>query len=198
MAGLAGRHFGHRPRALGPLALAASLALVSSGCDAQPVPESPPTAQPLARPAPALALTGRVVDTADILLPADEAALISKLATLEAESGPQFVVVSTKSLNGQPIERYSLNLANAWALGDKGRDDGVMLLVAPTERKVRIEVGYGLEMTLSDELCAAIIAEKIVPRYKAGDLAGGTLAGADALIAVLRAHPTLPAARPAT
>lgn len=139
-----------------------------------------------------LALTGRVVDRADILSSAQEAALDKRLARLEEQAGPQLVVVTTPSLEGQTVADYSLRLGRGWGIGDKARNDGVILLVAPNERKVRIEVGYGLEKTLSDPRSADIIKTKIIPMFKRGDLTGGTLAGANEIAGFLEAHPTKP------
>ncbi len=129
-----------------------------------------------------LALTGRVVDKAE-LLPADsEAALTAKLASHEQRTRHQIVIVTTPSLQGKPIETYSLCLARHWGIGRKGMDDGVMLLVAPNERKVRIEVGYGLEAALKDEEASQIIQDDILPAFLTGDFAGGIIKGADALM----------------
>jgi uncharacterized protein len=137
--------------------------------------------------APALELTGRVVDAAGILDDAAEAKLTRQLATLQSEVGPQMVVVTTTDLKGREIADYSLDLANAWAVGDKDRNDGVLLLIAPNERKVRIEIGLGLEKVLSDELCASIIVNDIVPDFKAGDFEHGIADGVARLDYELRA-----------
>lgn len=144
----------------------------------------------IAHSQPPLALSGRVVDRADILDAASEAVLNKRLADLEVRAGPQFVVATTPSLDGARIEDYSLRLARGWGIGDAKRNDGVLLLVAPNERRIRIEVGSGLEETLSDPACASIIADKIIPAFERGAIQDGTLAGVDAVIAVLAAHPT--------
>lgn len=91
-------------------------------------------------------------------------------------------MVTVKSLGGHGIEDYSLGLFNGWGIGRKGVDDGVGLLVAPKERKVRIEVGYGLEKALTDQEAAAIIDKDILPHFKAGDMSGGIAAGSEAII----------------
>jgi uncharacterized protein len=134
-------------------------------------------------------LTGRVVDAAHVL-PADVAAkLDQQLAALETQSQRQLVVATIPDLQGYDIEDYGYRLGRAWGLGDKKRNDGIVLIVAPKERKVRIEVGYGLEATVTDGLSELIIQNTILPRFKAGDMPGGIAAGTAALIQQL----TLPA-----
>ncbi|MEL6877314.1 MAG: TPM domain-containing protein [Pseudomonadota bacterium] len=133
-------------------------------------------------PEPALELTGRVVDQADIFDDAFEARLTSQLARLEDEKQVQFVVASTSSLNGHVIEEYSINLARAWSLGDVDRNDGLLLLVAPNERQVRIEVGIGLVEDIKDEEAATIIQRDILPRFRSGDFESGVKNGVDGLI----------------
>jgi uncharacterized protein len=131
------------------------------------------------------ALTGRIVDNARLLDAGTAAELESKLADLEAKSGIQLVVATVPSLGGEEIEPYANRLFRAWKLGEKTRNNGVLLLVAPTERRVRIEVGYGLEGTLTDALSQVIIANAITPRFKAGDFADGIRRGVDDIITVL-------------
>ena len=136
--------------------------------------------------APAIpALTGRVVDNANILSPEQEGALGKKSAALEARTGHQFVIVTLPSLGGRPIKSVSLALGNGWKIGRKGYDDGVLLVVAPVEREVRIEVGYGLERTLSNDAAAKIIQELILPEFKKARLPEGISKGADAIVARL-------------
>ena len=131
------------------------------------------------------ALTGRVVDQANII-PADSRRTIeAKLADLEAKSGIQLVVATVTSLDGQEIEPYANQLFRTWKLGEKTKNNGVLLLVAPNERRVRIEVGYGLEGTLTDALSQVIITNAIAPRFKTGDYAGGITRGVDDIITVL-------------
>ncbi len=131
------------------------------------------------------ALTGRIVDQANII-PADtRAALEPKLADLEEKSGIQLVVATVSSLEGQDIEPYANELFRSWKLGEKAKNNGVLLLVAPNERRVRIEVGYGLEGTLTDALSKIIIANAITPRFKTGDFGGGITRGVDDIITVL-------------
>ena len=131
------------------------------------------------------ALSGRVVDQANII-PADTAgAITSKLADLEQKSGIQLVVATVTSLEGQEIEPYANELFRTWKLGEKIKNNGVLLLVAPNEHRVRIEVGYGLEGTLTDALSKVIIANAITPRFKTGDFGGGIARGVDDIITVL-------------
>ena len=128
------------------------------------------------------ALEDRVVDQANILTPQDRVGLTTKLEALEAKTSRQLVVVTVPSLQGLEIEDYGYQLGRAWGIGEKKRDTGVLLLVAPNERRVRIEVGYGLESVLTDALSNAILQARVLPKFRSGDQAGGVLAGADALI----------------
>ena len=134
-------------------------------------------------------LTGRVVDGANLLSPADEAEIAGKLQALEERSSRQLVVATVPSLGGYEIEDYGYRLGRAWGIGQKDADNGAILLVAPNERKVRVEVGYGLEPILTDAFSNRVIDERIVPRFKADDMPGGIKAGVDALIAQLAAPP---------
>lgn len=131
------------------------------------------------------ALSGRVVDDANILNAATRSVLTEKLAALEDKTTDQFVVVTLKSLQGQTIETYGYQLGRHWGIGQRGRNNGVLLIVAPNERKVRIEVGYGLEGTLTDALTKVIIENAITPRFRANDYAGGITRGVDDVIQVL-------------
>jgi uncharacterized protein len=130
-------------------------------------------------------LTGRVVDSANIIPRAVAERITAKLASLEAKSGIQLVVATVKSLEGDDIEPYANALFRAWKLGEKQRNNGVLLLVAPNEHKARIEVGYGLEGTLTDALSKIIITNAMAPRFKAGDFGGGIERGVDDIITVL-------------
>jgi uncharacterized protein len=130
-------------------------------------------------------LSGRIVDQANIIPAATRSAIEPKLADLEAKSGIQLVVATVASLEGQEIEPYANELFRSWKLGEKTKNNGVLLLVAPNERRVRIEVGYGLEGTLTDALAKVIIANAIAPRFKTGDFAGGIARGVDDIITVL-------------
>jgi uncharacterized protein len=143
-------------------------------------------AAPAARTAPAgydfPVLTGRVVDSANLLPVADRTALTNKLTALEKRTGHQFVVVTIRSLGGHKIEDYGVTLGRTWGIGRKDINDGVLLIVAPTEHQVRIEVGYGFEKALRDEKTAAIINQAILPAFKAGDFPRGIAAGVDGVI----------------
>ena len=131
-------------------------------------------------------LTGRVVDEAHLLSPEQAAALDAKLAALETQSQRQMVIATIPDLEGYEIEDYGYRLGRAWGIGDKQRNDGILLVVAPNERKVRIEVGYGLEGIITDALSSMIISREVVPRFKAGDYPGGIAAATDQLITQLQ------------
>jgi uncharacterized protein len=134
-------------------------------------------------------LTGRVVDDAQLLTPEQEQTLTGKLATLEQQTGDQLVVVTVPSLQDQEIEDYGYQLGRHWGIGQKENDGGALLIVAPNERKVRIEVGYGLEGVLTDAYSSMIIRNDILPAFRTGDYAAGIIAGTDAIIAQLTADP---------
>jgi uncharacterized protein len=131
------------------------------------------------------ALTGRIVDQANVIPAATRNAIEPKLAELETKSGIQLVVATVASLGGEEIEPYANQLFRTWKLGEKAKNNGVLLLVAPKERKVRIEVGYGLEGTLTDALSKVIITNAVAPRFKAGDFGDGVARGVDDIITVL-------------
>lgn len=125
--------------------------------------------------------SGRAVDLAEVLSPATESALTAILADLEAATGAQVAVLTIPSLAGDPIESYSLRVAESWGLGSRERDDGVLVLVAVDDRRVRIEVGYGLEGALPDVAAGRIIRDAMVPHFRRGDHEEGVLAGARAI-----------------
>ena len=130
-------------------------------------------------------LTGRVVDLAHVL-PADVAASLSRdLEAHETKTSNQVAVLILPSLEGEPLESFSHRVSTIWKLGQKGTDNGVLLLVAMKERKIRIEVGYGLEGALTDARSAQIIRTEIVPRFRAGDAPGGVAAGVDAILKMI-------------
>ena len=130
-------------------------------------------------------LTGRVVDQAGVLDAAAEARLATKLADLESKTGTQLVVATLNSLQGTDIADFGYQLGRHWGIGQKGKNNGALLIVAPTERKVRIEVGYGLEGTLTDAVTRLIIDNAVLPRFRTGDFAGGIERGTDDLIQLL-------------
>ena len=135
---------------------------------------------------PAIQLAGWVTDAADILSPVQENRITSKLQQLERTTGHQFVIATVPSLDGREIAKFTLDLANSWGIGRRGVNDGIVLLIAPNERKARIEVGRGLEQVLPNSLCQEILENEITSKAQRGDLPGGIEAGVDALIARLR------------
>lgn len=126
-------------------------------------------------------LSGRVVDAANLLSPEQEAQLTQMSEQVEQASSRQFVVATIPSLEGYPIEDYGYRLGRAWKIGQSEANNGIILLVAPNDRKVRIEVGYGLEPVMTDALSSVIVNQQILPRFKAGDMPGGIVAGAQAI-----------------
>jgi uncharacterized protein len=127
-------------------------------------------------------LTGRVVDLARVLPGSESAQLSDQLKAHEEKTGNQVAVLILPSLEGEPLEEYSHRVATTWKLGQKGTDNGVLLLVALRERKLRIEVGYGLEGMLTDLRSSRIIRHEIVPRFKGGDIPAGVRAGTEAIL----------------
>lgn len=150
-------------RGLAAILLAQSLA----GCDHAAEPHRPDSP---------------VVDKADILPPSSETTLDTRLRRFWNDTGNAVVVVSVNSLDGQTIEQYAFDLFNSWHIGSKTDNRGILVLVAPNERKVRIEVGCGLESILTDKIAATVISDQMLPHFRENDMAGGTLAGADALM----------------
>lgn len=139
-----------------------------------------------ARPAPAIALAGRVTDAADILKPAEKAVLDARLEALERATAHQMVVVTVPSLQGREVSAFTRDLANDWGIGRARINDGVVVLIAPKERKARIEVGKGLEKKLPDALCAKIMRERLLPNAGKGKLAAALTDTVDALDLALR------------
>lgn len=135
------------------------------------------------------ALTGRVVDQAGLIEPAGEARLTAMLAAHEQKTRQQVVVATVSSLGGLPIEDYGYRLGRAWGIGERGRDTGAILLVAPQERAVRIEVGYGLEGLLTDAASRVIIDRDILPAFRSGSFEAGILAGTQAMLRTLGGDP---------
>ena len=127
-------------------------------------------------------LTGRVVDNANILSDATKSDLDGKLAALEDKTSRQLVVVTLPSLQGYEISDYGYQLGRAWGIGQAKLNNGVLLIIAPTEHKARIEVGYGLEPILTDAFSEIILQSTVLPKFRGGDFNGGVSAGVDALI----------------
>ncbi|WP_414464451.1 TPM domain-containing protein [Hyphomicrobium sp. DY-1] len=118
-------------------------------------------------------LAGRVTDEAGLLTPTEKTDIEADLASLEQTSTDQLAVVTVKSLQGYSIEDYGIGLARKWGIGQKGKDNGILLIVAPNDRKVRIEVGRRLEPFMTDTMAALIIQNAILPKFRRGDYAGG-------------------------
>ena len=139
-------------------------------------------ARPALAAAPAFPpLTGRVVDAAHVLDAATVEAITARSQSLEQSTGRQLVVATVPTLGGLDVQDYGYQLGRAWKIGQAGKNTGVILVVAPTEKKVGIEVGYGLEATLTDALSSLILQERILPKFRAGDVNGGVLDGANAI-----------------
>jgi uncharacterized protein len=127
-------------------------------------------------------LTGRVVDDANVLSEQTRAQLTEKLQSLEDRTTRQLVVVTLPSLQGYDIADYGYQLGRAWGIGQKKDNNGVLFIIVPSEHKVRIEVGYGLEPILTDALSEVILSEKVIPKFRSGDVEGGIVDGTDAII----------------
>ncbi|MBB3997518.1 TPM domain-containing protein [Aureimonas pseudogalii] len=151
------------------LAVAAMVAALPAGAQAPAFP----------------ALTGRVVDAAGLLDATTRAALEAKLAAHEQLSSDQLVVATVPDLGGLEIADYGTRLGRAWRIGRTGEDNGAILLVSKGDRRVRIEVGYGLEGTLTDALSRVVIETDILPRFRTGDVSGGIVAGTDAILEII-------------
>lgn len=130
-------------------------------------------------------LSGRVVDNANLLNQSTRYQITEMLQQHEKQTSNQIVVVTLPDLQDYTIEEYGYQLGRHWKIGQKGKDNGVLLIIAPTDRKVRIEVGYGLEGALTDALSANIIHTKILPKFRSGDFDGGVIAGVQSIIAAI-------------
>jgi uncharacterized protein len=140
-------------------------------------------------------LAARVTDLTQTLAPAEAAALETKLADWEARTSVQLVVLVVPTTQPEPIESYSLRVAEKWKIGRKGQDNGALFLIAKNDRKMRIEVGYGLEGTLTDVTARRIIAENVAPAFRENRFAAGIDAGVDRMIAVVAEGKPLPPPR---
>ena len=138
-------------------------------------------------------LAGRVNDTASLMSGEQRERLEATLAEIEAATGAQVAVLTIDSLAGEPIEDFSVRVAETWKLGRRDKDDGVLILVAKDDRKMRIEVGYGLEAVLTDARCARILDEVMRPRFRAGDFSGGIADAADTIGRFIKGEEALPA-----
>lgn len=187
---------------LAPLLLAA----LAAGCreseanrsaDAVAAAEAPPTANASsAAPLPLPALTGRVVDEADILSPATEKDVGERLAALEAKTSDQLVVVTVASLRGETIEAFSMRLGNGWKVGREELDNGVLLIIAPNERVTRVGVGSGLEGLLTNGRSAEIV-QGLIARFKTGKYDEGVEFGVGEIIRTLESDSKRPRPGPA-
>ena len=130
-------------------------------------------------------LTGRIVDNAEILSPGTRESLEAKLAAHEQATTNQVVILTVPSLDGESIEGFATRVFDAWQLGQAGQDNGVLVIVAPHDRRMRIEVGYGLEGTLTDLQAARIIRDRMTPPFRDGSYDDGVTAGVDAIVATL-------------
>ncbi len=136
-----------------------------------------------------------VVDQADIIPAAEEAALNTQLLELEKTTGHQLVVATVSDLEGNDVSEYGYKLGRAWGIGDEAKDDGVVFLIAPNERRMNIAVGLGLEPVLTDALSGRIIRDVVTPKFKAGDMPGGIQDGVNAIAQQIQLPPEEAAAR---
>lgn len=173
------------------LAAAALLGACGPASEASTADAPQNAVQAAAAPAPGDAfpeLTGRVVDTADLLTPEQEARLAGESERLEGRTTDQLVIATVPSLGGRGIEDFSRDLGNHWGVGQEDKDNGVLIVVAPSERKVRIEVGYGLEPILTNDRAAEIIARDLLPNFREERWFEGIDSGSRSIIATLIAR----------
>jgi len=142
------------------------------------------------------ALRGRINDNAQLLSREQAQALEQQLDQFEKQTGHQVAVLTVPTLAGEDIEGFSIRVAERWKIGQKGFDNGVILVVAPKERQLRLEVGYGLEGILPDAIASRIIRDIIVPRFRENDYQGGITSGIDAVLKTIRGEPLPESARP--
>ncbi len=142
-------------------------------------------------------LRARVTDQAGLLPAEIRERLETQLAAFERETTHQIAVLSVTSLEGEPIEAFSLRVAEAWQLGQRGLDNGILLLVAAQDRQARIEVGYGLEGVVPDAIAKRVLEDVVIPRFRAGDPAAGIEAGVAALMQAARGEEIPAERRPA-
>lgn len=174
----------------------------AAACDAQPGPQgcgrqgAVVSAEAAERPLPRL--TGRVVDIADLLPAPAERRIASELEALEAATTDQLVVVTVPALEGETIDSLGLRLGNGWGIGRADMDNGVLLIVAPRQRRARIEVGCGLEGLLTDERAQQIMDRELIPRFRQGEYVDGVRKGVAAIGSLLRSDPRRPQRRQET
>ena len=174
------------------LLIAAAAACTACSPAASKCPLRHPADAVIAAKLTAPALTGRVVDNAHVLSPGEKARLTVRLAALERKTSDQLVVVTLPDLGDAPIEAVGLSLGHTWRIGRQGLDNGVLLIVAPSNRTVRIEVGCGLEGLLTDARAATIIRTKLIPVFRRGDYDAGAEAGVAAIAAILESDKRRP------
>jgi len=131
------------------------------------------------------ALTSSVVDSANILSTAERESIAQSLASIRAKNGVQIAVLTVKTTQTESIEKFAVRVIDAWKLGAEKKDDGILLIVASNDRKMRFEIGYGIEGTVPDAIAKRIIASKITPAFKLGNYAAGILAGVESIGAVI-------------
>src|SRR5947207_7684149 len=151
--------------------------------------------QATARLSPIPTMHARVTDLTNTLSPADQQAIEAKLPAWESDTGNQMVVLIVPSTKPEPIEAYSIRVAEAWKIGRKGQDNGVLFLIAKDDRKLRLEVGYGLEGVLTDATSRRIIAETVTPFFRQNQFAAGINAGVERVISVVGKGEPLPAVK---
>jgi uncharacterized protein len=142
-------------------------------------------------------LAARVTDLTQTLSAGEQQALEAKLAAFEQKTGAQFVVLLVPTTQPEPIETYSIRVAEAWKIGRKGQDNGIVFLIAKNDRKLRFEVGYGLEGLLTDVTARRIIGDTVAPFFRQGQFAAGINAGVDRVIGIVASGEPAPAAAPA-
>ncbi len=176
-----------RQQNLAAMCVTAMIAALLPGCDIALPPQKAAAPAKLATANTAdVTLTSAVTDHADIFTPAGEARLRGITHEFSQNPGDQIVIVTVPSLGGEAIETYSLRNAQRWSVGDRVKNNGIIILVAPNDRKVRIEVGTGLETSLTNDFCAEVLKTHVLPLFKSGRYADGIAAGASAILAKRR------------
>jgi uncharacterized protein len=159
------------------LAVPLAILLVAGGCKAEAPPESAACDQ-----VPQLTLQGRVTDAANILSDEEESRLSQRLAEYEARTKHQMVIATTPGLNGARVDNFGTCLGNRWRIGREGRNDGILVLIAPNEQQTRIATGLGMEEILTDDKALAVI-HQMTPYFAKTDYAGGLSVGIEAIAA---------------